>query len=59
MPKEPHGKALRDVEREQILVVLAETKWKIGGRGGAAEILELERTTLHAKMKKLGISRHG
>ena len=59
VPKKPHGKALRDVEREQILMVLAETKWKIGGKGGAAEILELERTTLHAKMKKLDISRHG
>ena len=53
-----HGKALRDVEREQILAVLAETRWKIGGRGGAAELLDLNRTTLQAKMKKLGISRH-
>ena len=53
----PQGKALRDVEREQIMAVLAGTRWKIGGKGGAAEILDLERTTLYSKMKKLGIRR--
>ena len=57
VPKAPQGKALRDVEREQILAVLVETNWKVGGKGGAAELLDLERTTLYAKMKKLGISR--
>lgn len=52
-----HGKTLRDIEREQILLVLTDTKWKIGGKGGAAELLDIERTTLYAKMKKLGIER--
>jgi PAS domain S-box-containing protein len=55
--KESRSKTLRDVEREQILTVLADTKWRVGGKGGAAELLGLERTTLHAKMKKLGIRR--
>jgi transcriptional regulator with GAF, ATPase, and Fis domain len=55
--KGSHGKALRDLEREQILAVLADTKWKIGGKGGAAELLDLKRTTLQAKMMKLGIRR--
>jgi len=55
--KVPQGKALRDMEREQIMAVLAGTDWKIGGKGGAAELLDIERTTLYAKMKKLGIRR--
>jgi PAS domain S-box-containing protein len=55
--KVSHGKALRDVERDQILAVLAGTRWKVAGKGGAAELLDLERTTLYSKMKKLGIKR--
>jgi PAS domain S-box-containing protein len=55
--KGSHGKALRDLEREQILEVLTDTKWRVGGKGGAAELLGLERTTLYGKMKKLGINR--
>ena len=56
-PKASHSKALHDTEREQILAILAETKWKIAGEGGAAELLDLKRTTLQSKMKKLGIGR--
>ena len=48
---------LRDTEREQILRVLRETKWVIGGADGAAARLGLKRTTLTSKMKKLGLSR--
>ena len=51
------GKALRDLEREQIQMVLADTKRQVGGKGGAAERLGLERTTLYGTMKKLGIRR--
>jgi len=39
------------------LHALRETDWVIGGPGGAATRLGLKRTTLIAKMKKLGISR--
>jgi formate hydrogenlyase transcriptional activator len=39
--------------------VLEKTGWRISGPGGAAEILGLKRTTLQAKMKKLGINRPG
>jgi len=49
--------ALADVEREHILRVLRETKGKVGGRGGAAERLKMNRTTLNSRMLKLGISR--
>jgi formate hydrogenlyase transcriptional activator len=48
---------LRDCEREHILKVLNETRWLVGGRNGAAELLGLKRTTLIAKMEKLGLSR--
>jgi formate hydrogenlyase transcriptional activator len=40
-----------------ILQALKATGWVIGGTGGAAARLGLKRTTLIAKMKKLGISR--
>ncbi|MDH5738895.1 MAG: sigma 54-interacting transcriptional regulator [Nitrospira sp.] len=48
---------LEDVECGQILRVLHETKWVIGGPGGAAARLGLKRTTLQSKMQKLGITR--
>jgi formate hydrogenlyase transcriptional activator len=48
---------LEEAEREQILRVLHEAKWVIGGPGGAAARLGLKRTTLQSKMQKLGINR--
>ena len=48
---------LTEVEREHILRVLRETKGKIGGPGGAAERLGMNRTTLNSRLRKLGISR--
>ena len=50
---------LEDVERRHILEVLKQTEWRIAGKGGAAEILGMKRTTLLSKMKKLGIRRPG
>jgi len=46
-----------DSTRALILQALREAGWVIGGSGGAADRLGLKRTTLIAKMKKLGISR--
>jgi len=46
-----------DSTRTVILQALKATGWVIGGTGGAAARLGLKRTTLIAKMKKLGISR--
>jgi formate hydrogenlyase transcriptional activator len=48
---------LDDIIRREISAVLDETRWRIAGRHGAAEILGLKRSTLHSKMKKLGIQR--
>ena len=46
---------LHDVERMHLVAVLEKTGWRLAGPGGAAEVLGLKRTTLQAKMKKLGI----
>ena len=48
---------LEEIEREHILSMLKETKGRIGGSGGAAERLGMNRTTLNSRMQKLGISR--
>jgi formate hydrogenlyase transcriptional activator len=48
---------LEAIEREHILKALDETNWVIGGASGAASKLGLKRTTLQARMKKLGITR--
>ena len=50
---------LKDFERDLILHTLQGADWVIGGTGGAAAKLGVKRTTLIAKMKKLGITRPG
>ena len=48
---------LEEREREHILQVLEMTGWRVSGERGAANLLGLKRTTLEARMKKLGIAR--
>ena len=48
---------LKDSEHSLILRTLEAVGWVIGGASGAAARLGVKRTTLIAKMKKLGISR--
>ena len=48
-------KTLNEVERDYIIRVLEQTHWKVSGQNGAAEILGLDRSTLRARMRKLGI----
>jgi chemotaxis protein methyltransferase CheR len=48
---------LADVERDYIVRVLEQTHWKVSGKNSAAEILGLERSTLRARMRKLGIQK--
>jgi transcriptional regulator with GAF, ATPase, and Fis domain len=47
----------KDPDRTLILETLEQAGWIVGGPGGAAARLGLKRTTLLAKMRKLGISR--
>ena len=49
--------ALEDSDRALILDTLEQAGWIVGGPRGAAGKLGLKRTTLLAKMKRLGISR--
>jgi formate hydrogenlyase transcriptional activator len=51
------SQTLADVEREHIRAILQETKWVLSGPKGAATRLGLNRSTLHFRMKKLGIVR--
>ena len=56
-PVTPSKIRFDDSSRALILQALRESGWVIGGSDGAAARLGLKRTTLVAKMKKLGISR--
>src|SRR6056297_282345 len=47
--------ALDEMQRRYIRHVLSHTGGKISGPDGAAEILGMKRTTLHNRMKKLGL----
>ena len=56
----PHKSVIRTLEqadRNQILQILSETRWRIDGKNGAAAILGLQPSTLRARMHKLGIVR--
>jgi formate hydrogenlyase transcriptional activator len=48
---------LEDSDRTLILETLEQAGWVVGGPSGAAAKLGLKRTTLLAKMRRLGISR--
>lgn len=66
LPSRPEGIAgrpdlfnttLEQIERKHIVMILRKCNGKISGNGGAASILKIPSTTLHSKMKKLGISK--
>ena len=48
---------LEEAERQHILRALKHTQWRIAGPKGAATLLGMKRTTLQARMRKLGIRR--
>ena len=45
-----------ETERQEIMRVLRETKGRVGGAGGAAVRMAINRTTLISRIKKLGIN---
>jgi formate hydrogenlyase transcriptional activator len=57
LPPPGNVSTLDEAQRQHILRVLRETRWRIAGPKGAAAILGMKRTTLQARMRKLGISR--
>jgi two-component system response regulator HydG len=50
-------KTMTETEHDHILMALESCGWKIHGRGGAAELLDLNASTLVSRMKKLGIAK--
>jgi formate hydrogenlyase transcriptional activator len=48
---------LEDSDRTLIVNTLEQVGWVVGGPNGAATRLGLKRTTLHARMRRLGIKR--
>jgi formate hydrogenlyase transcriptional activator len=53
--REPQPVTLAEAEREHILKTLETTHWRIKGKHGAAERLDMEPSTLYSRMQKLGI----
>jgi formate hydrogenlyase transcriptional activator len=49
--------AFAEAQRRAIVAALEAAQWRVSGHGGAAELLGVKPTTLHAKMKKLDIRR--
>jgi DNA-binding NtrC family response regulator len=56
-PEPATGETLEELERNQIVKVLSENRWRIEGKDGAAAVLGLHPSTLRARMHKLGITR--
>ncbi|MRG43789.1 response regulator [Chitinophaga sp. SYP-B3965] len=50
-------KTMIENERDHILAVLESCNWKISGKGGAAEVLDINVNTLNSRIKKLGIEK--
>jgi formate hydrogenlyase transcriptional activator len=51
-------KSLQEIETEYILRVLERTNQRIDGPKGAAAILKINPSTLHSRMRKLGIKKN-
>jgi two-component system, NtrC family, response regulator HydG len=54
---QPQVKSMAQQERDHIIAVLTQTNWKLNGKGGAAELLMMNASTLRSRMKKLGINK--
>ncbi|HEY4290890.1 MAG TPA: sigma 54-interacting transcriptional regulator [Puia sp.] len=50
--------SIEDAMRDHIIAVLKKCKGKISGPGGAAEYLKMPATTLHSRVKKLGLKKY-
>ncbi|SIO65904.1 Transcriptional regulator containing GAF, AAA-type ATPase, and DNA-binding Fis domains [Singulisphaera sp. GP187] len=48
---------MESLERENLLAALRQTRWKVSGKGGAAELLGVKATTLSSRIKAMGIQR--
>jgi transcriptional regulator with GAF, ATPase, and Fis domain len=53
----PQNMGLEEFEKHHIIDILSMTDWRVRGKDGAAELLQLKPSTLESKMQKLGIQR--
>jgi len=51
------AKEFEGLEKENLLLALEATGWRIAGKGGAAQLIGLKPSTLVSRMKALGIQR--
>jgi transcriptional regulator with GAF, ATPase, and Fis domain len=54
----PKVKPYEQAERENVLAALKASNYRIRGKGGAAELLNIKPTTLEARMARIGIDRN-
>jgi transcriptional regulator with GAF, ATPase, and Fis domain len=52
------AKPYEQAERDNIVAALQQSNYRIRGKGGAAEILDIKPTTLESKIARMGISRN-
>jgi formate hydrogenlyase transcriptional activator len=56
-PVSTEVRTMADAERAHIVATLRETNWVVGGPSGAAARLGLPRTSLIARMQRLGLAK--
>ena len=57
-PVSPEVRTLADAERAHIVATLRQTNWVVGGPSGAAARLGVPRTSLIARMQRLGLAKN-
>ena len=58
VPLDSSSIRLSDVERAHIIKVLEQCNWRIHGKHGAAELLDINPSTLRSRIKKLEINQN-
>ena len=56
-PRLLSNEQMRALERENLVAVLNHHRWKVAGKGGAAEFLGLHPATLNSRLKAMGLER--
>ena len=56
-PSDAKLKSIIENERDHIIATLKSCNWKVYGSGGAAELLQMNVSTLNSRIKKLGIAK--
>lgn len=46
---------MKEIQKKNLLVALGQAKWRVSGKGGAADLLGLRPTTLNDRIKSLGL----